>query len=195
MRKRHLAGAVVAALAVPLTLVLPAQSHGYISTPPSRAALCAAGAVTGCGAIQWEPQSVEGPKGFPARGPADGAICAGGNSRFAELDDPRGGAWPTTAVSAGQRLTFTWKFTARHATTSFKYYLTKAGYDAIQKVTRANLETAPFLTVPYNGTQVPSTLSHTATLPGGRTGHQVVVAVWEIADTGNAFYSCTDVRF
>ncbi|MFJ3790558.1 lytic polysaccharide monooxygenase [Kitasatospora sp. NPDC090091] len=195
MRTRHIVGAVAAAVAVPLTLALPAQSHGYISTPPSRAALCAAGTVADCGEIRWEPQSVEGPKGFPGRGPADGAICAGGNSRFAELDDPRGGGWPTTKVSAGQRLTFTWKFTARHATTNFKYYLTKPGYDAAQKVTRANLELTPFLTVPYNGAQVPSTLSHTATVPGGRTGHQVVVAVWEIADTGNAFYSCTDVRF
>ncbi|WP_395295602.1 lytic polysaccharide monooxygenase [Kitasatospora hibisci] len=195
MRTRHVFGAVVAAVAVPLTLALPAQSHGYISTPPSRAALCAAGTVAKCGEIRWEPQSVEGPKGFPGRGPADGAICAGGNGRFAELDDPRGGGWPTTKVSAGQRLTFTWRFTARHATTNFKYYLTKPGYDATQKVTRANLELTPFLTVPYNGTQVPSTLSHTATVPGGRTGHQVVVAVWEIADTGNAFYSCTDVRF
>ncbi|GAA2813466.1 lytic polysaccharide monooxygenase [Kitasatospora sp. CM 4170] len=195
MRTRHVVGAVVAAVAVPLTLALPAQSHGYISTPPSRAALCAAGTVADCGEIRWEPQSVEGPKGFPGRGPADGAICAGGNGRFAELDDPRAGGWPTTKVSAGQRLTFTWKFTARHATTNFKYYLTKPGYDATQKVTRANLELTPFLTVPYNGAQVPSTLSHTATLPAGRTGHQVVVAVWEIADTGNAFYSCTDVRF
>ncbi|MFF2042420.1 lytic polysaccharide monooxygenase [Kitasatospora sp. NPDC058170] len=195
MRKRHIVGAVLAALAVPLTLALPAQSHGYITTPPSRAALCAAGTVTGCGEIQWEPQSVEGPKGFPARGPADGAICAGGNSRFAELDAPRGGNWPSTAVTAGQQLTFTWKFTARHATTNFKYYLTKAGYNAAQPVTRASLELTPFLTVPYNGTQIPSTVSHKAVLPGGRTGHQVVVAVWEIADTGNAFYSCTDVRF
>ncbi len=195
MRTRHVVGAVVAALAVPVAVALPAQSHGYISTPPSRAALCAAGTVKNCGAIQWEPQSVEGPKGFPSRGPADGAICAGGNSRFAELDDPRGGAWPTAAVSAGQRLTFTWRFTARHATTGFTYYLTKPGYDASRKVTRADLELTPFLNVPYNGTQVPSTLSHTATLPSGRTGHHVVVSVWEIADTGNAFYSCADVTF
>jgi predicted carbohydrate-binding protein with CBM5 and CBM33 domain len=190
MRTRHLVGAVVAALAVPLTLAFPAQSHGYISTPPSRAALCAAGTNAvpwDCGDIQWEPQSVEGPKGFPDAGPADGTICAGGNSRFAQLDDPHGGAWPTTPVTAGQQLTFTWTFTARHATTDFEY--------ASQPVTRDNLDLTPFLTVPYGGVQVPGTLSHTATIPSGRTGHQVVVAVWTIADTGNAFYSCTDVQF
>ncbi|MFE6051121.1 lytic polysaccharide monooxygenase [Kitasatospora sp. NPDC056446] len=198
MRTRHLVGAVVAALAVPLTLAFPASSHGWISTPPSRAALCdvhTSGVPWDCGDIQWEPQSVEGPKGFPALGPSDGTICAGGNARFAELDDPHAGAWPTTAVTAGQQLTFTWTFTARHATTDFRYYLTKPGYDASQPITRANLDLTPFLTVPYGGQQVPSTLSHTGTVPGGRTGHQVVVAVWTIADTGNAFYSCTDVQF
>jgi chitin-binding protein len=178
MRKRHVLAATLAAAAVPLGLAFPAQSHGYISTPPSRAALCAAGTVTGCGDVQWEPQSVEGPKGFPSGGPSDGTICAGGNSRFAQLDAPRGGNWPSTKVTAGQRLTFTWKFTARHATTSFRYFLTKAGYSASQPVTRANLDLTPFLTVPYNGAQPPTTLSHTATLPANRTGHQVVVAVW-----------------
>ncbi|MGW4892591.1 lytic polysaccharide monooxygenase auxiliary activity family 9 protein [Kitasatospora sp. NPDC004240] len=194
MRKRHIIGAALVAIVVPVTLALPALSHGYITTPPSRAALCGAGVVTNCGDIRWEPQSVEGPKGFPTRGPADGTICAGGNSRFAQLDDPRGGAWPTNKVTAGQSQTFTWKFTARHSTTNFRYYLTKPGYDATQKVTRANLELAPFLTVPYRG-QPPSTLSHAATMPTGRTGHHVVVAVWEIADTANAFYSCIDVQF
>ncbi|MEE1786801.1 lytic polysaccharide monooxygenase [Streptomyces sp. SP17BM10] len=195
MRKRHLVGAAVAALAIPLTLALPAQSHGYISTPPSRAALCGAEVVQDCGEIQWEPQSVEGPKGFPSEGPADGTICSGGNGRFAELDDPRGGAWPTTQVTAGRSLTFTWTFTARHATSGFEYYLTKPGYDPTRPVTRDDLDLTPFLTVPYDGSQVPRSVSHTATLPADRTGHQVIVAVWDIADTGNAFYSCTDVRF
>jgi chitin-binding protein len=195
MRKRHALVAAAVAAAVPVALAVPAQSHGYISDPPSRSALCAAGTVTDCGEIQWEPQSVEGPKGFPESGPADGTLCSGGNARFAGLDDPRGGDWPTTHVTAGQQLTFTWTFTARHATTSFRYFLTRPGYDASQPLTRDSLDTTPFLTVPYGGAQPPSTLSHTATLPAGRTGHQVVLAVWDIADTGNAFYSCTDVDF
>ncbi|MFJ2776916.1 lytic polysaccharide monooxygenase [Kitasatospora sp. NPDC087315] len=195
MRKRHLAGAAVAAIAIPLTLALPAQSHGFINLPPSRSALWGAGVVTNCGDIQWEPQSVEGPKGFPGRGPADGTICAGGDARWAPLDAPRNGNWPTTQVTAGQQLTFTWNIEARHATTTFKYYLTKPGYDATQKITRAGLDLTPFLTVAYNGRQPAATTTHTATVPSGRTGHQVVVAVWEIADTDNSFYSCTDVRF
>src|SRR3954471_16463163 len=84
-----------------------ASSHGYTDQPISRQKLCANGTVTDCGDIQWEPQSVEGPKGFPAAGPADGTICAGGNSRFAQLDDPRGGTgWPATRLTGGQTYTF-----------------------------------------------------------------------------------------
>ncbi|MEU7136803.1 lytic polysaccharide monooxygenase auxiliary activity family 9 protein [Streptomyces sp. NPDC046261] len=172
-----------------------AGSHGYTDSPTSRQVFCAKGTVRNCGEIQWEPQSVEGPKGFPARGPADGTICAGGNSRFAELDDPRGGTWPATKVTAGQTLDFRWKLTARHATTDFRYYLTGSGYDPTRPLTRAALETRPFLTVPYNGRVPDATVTHQGTLPAGRTGKQLVVAVWTIADTDNAFYACSDVQF
>src|SRR4051794_29805544 len=55
-----------------------AGAHGYTDQPLSRQKMCAAngGTVANCGDIQWEPQSVEGPKGFPAAGPADGRICS-----------------------------------------------------------------------------------------------------------------------
>ncbi|MGK5549576.1 lytic polysaccharide monooxygenase auxiliary activity family 9 protein [Streptomyces sp. URMC 127] len=172
-----------------------ASSHGYTDTPTSRQVYCANGTVRDCGEIQWEPQSVEGSKGFPARGPADGTICAGGNSRFAELDDPRGGRWPATKVGAGQSYTFRWRLTARHATTDFRYYLTKPTYDPSRPLTRADLELQPFLTVPYGGRVPDATVSHQGTFPSGRTGKQLVLAVWTIADTGNAFYACSDVQF
>ncbi|PTM92287.1 lytic polysaccharide monooxygenase auxiliary activity family 9 protein [Streptomyces sp. VMFN-G11Ma] len=175
-----------------------ASSHGYTDLPISRQKLCANGTVTNCGDIQYEPQSVEGPKGFPASGPADGAICSGGNSRFSQLDSPRtpsGGAWPTTQVTGGQSYTFRWQFTAMHATTDFKYYVTKQGWNQNHNLSRSDLNTTPFLTVPYNGQRPPSTLSHSGTLPSGLSGHHVIVAVWTIADTGNAFYACSDVTF
>src|SRR5699024_12782883 len=71
-----------------------AGAHGYVDQPPSRQMLCANGEVDNCGAIQREPQSVEGPGGFPAAGPADGELCSRGNARFSALDDPRGGDRP-----------------------------------------------------------------------------------------------------
>lgn len=197
MRKKisaALVGIGLAAVSV-LTTSGSASGHGYTDSPISRQKLCANGTVANCGEIQWEPQSVEGPKGFPSGGPADGTLCAGGNSRFAQLDDPRGGQWPATKVSAGQDYTFNWRFTAAHATTDFKYYITKNGWNPSQKLTRASLETTPFLTVPYNGQRPPSTFSHTGKMPSGKTGRHLIFAVWTIADTPNAFYACSDVQF
>ncbi|MEU9440436.1 lytic polysaccharide monooxygenase [Streptomyces sp. NPDC048304] len=175
-----------------------ASGHGYTDLPISRQKLCANGTVTGCGDIQYEPQSVEGPKGFPAAGPADGQICNGGVSRFAQLSSPTtpsGGAWPTTRVTGGQTYTFRWQFTAMHATTDFKYYVTKQGWNQNHPLSRSDLNLTPFLTVPYNGQRPPATLSHSGTLPTGLSGHHVILAVWTIADTGNAFYACSDVTF
>ncbi|MER5176950.1 lytic polysaccharide monooxygenase [Streptomyces sp. NPDC002896] len=174
-----------------------ASSHGYTDLPISRQKLCANGTVTGCGAIQYEPQSVEGPKGFPAAGPADGQICSANHTNFAALDSPKtpsGGAWPTTKVTGGQSYTFRWQFTARHSTTDFKYFITKNGWNESQPLTRSAIEATPFLTVPYSG-QPPATLSHAGTLPSGKSGHHVILAVWTIADTANAFYACSDVQF
>ncbi|CAM5339030.1 chitin-binding protein [Streptomyces spiroverticillatus] len=197
MRKKALSAAVVG-LAVAGSAMLAtssANSHGYTDSPISRQKLCNNGTVTNCGSIQWEPQSVEGPKGFPAAGPADGKICAGGNSQFAQLDDPRNGAWPATQVSAGQSYSFRWQFTARHRTTDFRYYITKQGWDPTKPLTRASLDPQPFLNVPYGGQQPPATLTHQGTIPSGKTGRHIVLAVWNVYDTANAFYACSDVKF
>jgi chitin-binding protein len=156
----------VAAVLCSLLVAAPASAHGYVSAPPSRQALCANGTVTGCGDIQWEPQSVEGPKGLRS--------CSGGNSRFAVLDnDARG--WPATSV--GTSTTFTWVFTARHATRDYEYYI-------------GNTRLALFS---GNGQQPPQTVSHQVNL-AGFSGRQKVLAIWNIADTPMAFYACIDVQ-
>jgi predicted carbohydrate-binding protein with CBM5 and CBM33 domain len=196
MRKKIGAAVIGTGIAVASVLATgSAQSHGYTNLPISRQALCANGTVTGCGDIQWEPQSVEGPKGFPSSGPADGKICSGGNTRFAQLDDPRGGQWPATRVTGGQSYSFTWRLTASHATTDFRYYITKSGYDPSKPLTRASLESQPFLTVPYNGSRPGSTVVHQGTIPSGKSGKHLILGVWTIADTGNAFYACSDAQF
>lgn len=196
MRKRASAAVIGLAIAgVSMFATGSASSHGYTDTPISRQKLCANGTVTNCGNIQWEPQSVEGPKGFPAAGPADGKICSGGNSQFAQLDDPRGGSWPATKVTAGQGYSFRWQFTARHSTSDFRYYITKNGWNSTQPLTRAALESQPFMTVPYGNQQPPATLTHQGTIPTQKTGRHIILAVWNVADTTNAFYACSDVQF
>ncbi|WP_026929280.1 lytic polysaccharide monooxygenase [Glycomyces tenuis] len=184
---------VFAAAILSATMASPAWGHGYVSDIPSRGAHCKSGAATDCGAIQWEPHSVEGPKGFPAAGPADGSICSGGNGRFSELDDPRGGNWPKTNVSAGSR-TFTWTITAAHSTDKWEYFITRDGWDPTQPLTRADLEPAPLYTDYDNGAQPGWSVTHNVNLPS-KSGHHLILAVWTIADTANAFYSCVDVQY
>ncbi|THA36165.1 chitin-binding protein [Streptomyces sp. A1277] len=166
--KRKTAAAVGAVLAPVLALTLPtgsASAHGYISSPPSRQAQCAAGTVS-CGSITYEPQSVEGPKGLTS--------CSGGNSAFAELDDDSKG-WQVTPVS--RSTSFEWKLTARHATSTWQYYASG------QKIAEFN----------DNGAQPGATVTHQVDF-GNLSGKQKVLAVWNIADTANAFYACIDVN-
>jgi predicted carbohydrate-binding protein with CBM5 and CBM33 domain len=166
--RRKTAALIGAALAPVLAVALPAgpaSAHGYISDPPSRQAQCAAGTVS-CGDITYEPQSVEGPKGLMS--------CSGGNSRFAELDDDSKG-WVATPVQ--KTTTFKWSLSARHSTSTWEYYVD-------------GKEIAVF---DDHGAQPGATVGHTVDF-GSLSGEQKVLAVWNIADTTNAFYACIDVN-
>ncbi|MBH5333399.1 lytic polysaccharide monooxygenase [Streptomyces pactum] len=142
-----------------------AQGHGYISSPPSRQAQCAAGVVP-CGPIKYEPQSVEGRKGLRS--------CSGGNAAFAELDNDAKG-WRVTPVS--RTTSFQWRLTARHATSTWQYYI---GGTKIAEFNDGGARPGEIVTHQVNF--------------GGFSGKQKVLAIWNIADTANAFYACVDVN-
>jgi len=92
-------------------------AHGYVSEPEGRSYLCKLGDNTGCGAVQWEPQSVEGPDGnprFPIEGPEDGTIAAAGSPTWSELNAQTPSRWYKHDFAAGYQ-TFEWTFTANHA--------------------------------------------------------------------------------
>jgi chitin-binding protein len=146
--------------------VAPASAHGYISSPPSRQANCASGAVANCGDIIYEPQSVEAPKGS--------TLCNGGGSRFAVLND-NSKSWPVASV--GTTVTFNWVLTARHSTATWEYFI-------------GNTLLASFND---GGAQPGATKSHTVSM-GSFRGRQTLLARWNIADTVNAFYSCVDLN-
>jgi len=157
---------VAAVLASLFVAVSPAQAHGYVSSPPSRQANCAQGRVADCGDIVFEPQSVEAPKGSMQ--------CNGGGSRFAVLND-NSRAWP--AASVGSSVTFNWVLTARHATTTWEYFIGGTRLASFDE----------------GGAQPGATVSHSVNL-GNASGRQTVLARWNIADTIMAFYSCVDVQ-
>lgn len=59
-----------------LLIVSPAiWAHGYLTDPASRSYRCNQGSNINCSAVQYEPQSLEAPSGFPASGPVDGKIA------------------------------------------------------------------------------------------------------------------------
>ncbi|MEU0879419.1 lytic polysaccharide monooxygenase auxiliary activity family 9 protein [Lentzea sp. NPDC005914] len=165
----RLAAALAGVLAAPLVLVaLPtgtAFAHGYVSSPASRQAQCARGTVKDCGAIQYEPQSVEGRKGLTS--------CNAGLSQFAVLNNDNKG-WQR--ASTGRSVTFNWTFTARHRTRDYDYYV-----DGRKVATFSGNNQLP-----------PATVSHTVNV--GSAGNHKILAVWNIGDTVNAFYSCIDIK-
>lgn len=169
-----------------------ASAHGYIDSPGSRGYLCKLGQNTDCGAVVYEPHSLEAPKGFPAAGPADGKIASAGGI-FPKLDEQSANRWTKVNMSSGTN-TFHWTLTAAHATSSWKYYITKPNWNPDAPLTRDSFDLTPFCSVDYGGVRPPFTYSDTCNVPA-RTGYHVILAVWEIADTANAFYNVIDVNF
>ena len=157
---------VLGALGSTLVAASPALAHGYVSAPPSRQALCASRAVADCGPIQFEPQSVEAPKGQKS--------CNGGVPGFSVLADESRN-WPAKAV--GSKVTFTWVMTARHRTSNWEYFI------GDKKVA----------TVDGGNAQPDAVVTHNVDL-SAFPGRQKVLAVWNIGDTPMAFYSCIDLN-
>jgi predicted carbohydrate-binding protein with CBM5 and CBM33 domain len=151
-------------VAAPSALVPQAQAHGWITNPPSRADHCAQGRVSfDCGGLQYEPQSVEAPKGS--------MLCSGG-SAFTVVDDDSL-PWPRTTV--GGDVTFRWQLTAMHATATWEYFV----------------DGRLVKTVDDGGARPGATVEHTLT--GLPAGDHTVLARWNVADTVNTFYQCVDI--
>lgn len=165
------------------------SAHGYVDGPKSRALLCAEGANYDCGRIVYEPQSLEAPGNFPESGPADGEIASAGI--FHELDEQTEDRWAKVGMSSGA-FTFQWTLTAAHATDKWNYYVTKENWDPNSPLKRSDLEL--FCTIDDQGKRPPFTVSHDCVIPE-RSGYHIILAVWEVADTPNAFYNVIDVNF
>lgn len=170
-----------------------ASAHGYISSPESRSYLCNLGKNVDCGSIQYEPQSLEGPKGFPQAGPADGHIASAGKDQFHELDAQTPTRWKQVNVKTGA-MHFTWTLTMAHPTESWDYYITKTGWDNSKPLTRADFELQPFCHYDGKGQTPKSPVVQDCTIPSDRSGYHVILGVWSISDTGNAFYQVEDVN-
>lgn len=178
--------------------------HGYVSAyengvAEGRAALCKFPTSdtneknTNCGAIQYEPQSVEGPDGFPETGPRDGKIASAQTSLAAALDEQTADRWVKRPIKSGSQY-FEWTFTANHVTKDWKYYITKADWNPNQPLARSSFDLTPFCVVDGGMVQPPKRVSHLCSVPE-REGYQVILAVWDVGDTAASFYNVIDVKF
>ena len=166
-------------------------AHGYIQN--SRSKMCAEGGNQGCGAIRYEPQSVEGPDRFPETGPADGTIAAAGSNNWAPLNEQTPTRWRKFNMQSGTN-TFNWHFTATHSTRDWRYFITKQNWNPSQPLTRNSFDLTPFCTYQGNFQRPPVNLSHECNVPQ-RSGYQVILSVWDVGDTALSFYQVLDVQF
>lgn len=188
--------------------------HGHVLAPESRAYFAWQAGQIDAGALnqresgKFYPLTNSGQKDSSApddmvndQPPADGKIASAGQATGQILDEP-GTQWKKHEVRSGEELDVSWHFTAMHKTRRWNYFITRADWDPMQKLSRAQFEPTPFHKVeneqqPYWAHQslLPKNpTTHSFTLPE-REGYHVLLAVWEVADTGNAFYQVIDLDF
>ncbi|WP_088825953.1 lytic polysaccharide monooxygenase [Listeria goaensis] len=191
MKNKLKLGVFLGVVSVCLTagFTLNADAHGYISKPESRAYLANKGLNVNVGAVQYEPQSVEGPKGFPSRGPVDGTIAGAG--KYAPLDEQTASRWHKVNLNPGPTVV-EWTLTAPHPTSSWDYYITKKGWNPNMPLVRSELELIKHID---GGNLKPEkVVRQQIDIPSDRSGYYVILGVWSIADTGNAFYQVIDAN-
>nr|WP_233268561.1 lytic polysaccharide monooxygenase [Pantoea sp. BAV 3049] len=155
--------------------------HGFVSVPPSRAYLCSAQGGNlnkNCGSIQYEPQSLEGPKGFPASGPEDGKIASAGHDNYAALDEQTATRWHHSNLSTGDN-TFTWTLTAPHKTDKWRFFITKKDWNPNEKLTRDQFDLNKPLCEQNDEGKVPerTVTIKGCTIPSDYTGYHVILGI------------------
>lgn len=166
------------------------NAHGYVSSPGSRAYFghSSGGKLnTNVGRAEWEPQSIEAPKGTFI----SGKLASAGVSGFEPLDEQTVSRWHKTNISTGP-LALTWTLTARHRTSTWDYYMTKQGWDPNKPLNINDFELIGQIN--DNGLIPESTVNQTITVPENRSGYHIIYGVWNISDTVNAFYQVIDVN-
>jgi chitin-binding protein len=192
LAKKLAAMSITSGLAVgSFALATPAFSHGYVDGPKSRALLCKEQVNTNCGSVVYEPQSLEYLKGFPQTGPADGKIASANGQFGGLLDQQSSTRWAKTEITTGPLL-IDWTYTAPHSTSGWSYYMTKPGWDQNAPLTRAQLE--KIATIEHDGSAASTNPDHVINVPNNRSGYHVILAVWDISNTVNAFYNVIDVN-
>lgn len=165
-------------------------AHGYVTSPGSRAyfGTAAAGNLNqNVGRAQWEPQSIEAPKNTFI----DGKLASAGVTGFEPLDEQTATRWHKSVINPGN-LTISWNLTVQHRTSTWDYYMTKTGWNPNAPLKISDFEL--IAQIDDKATVPPKIVNQTITVPQDRKGYHVILAVWNISDTTNAFYQAIDVN-
>ncbi|HKT03251.1 MAG TPA: lytic polysaccharide monooxygenase, partial [Rugosimonospora sp.] len=205
--RRTLAAVVVLAAAWLMLPTSPGYAHGATSSPISRAVACgpeggtaarsaackAADAISGAAAFnEFDNIRVPNVNGRDVQRIPDGKLCSGGLAKFKGLDLARAD-WPATTLTAGAMFTFRYRVTIPHSG-SFRFYVTRDGYRPTRPLRWADLETKPFLTTANPPIQDGAYVMK-GRLPAGKSGRQLIYAIWQTTSTVDTYYSCSDVIF
>ena len=199
---------LLAMVAGMLPAASPAQAHGTIVSPATRAYQCwqAWGSNHTNPAMQqqdpmchrafqanpdtmwnWMSALRDGLGGqFQARTP-DGQLCSNGLSRNDSLNQP--GAWKRTNVS--RNFTVRLYDQASHGADYFRVYVSKQGFNpATQRLGWGNLD---FIT--QTGRYAPAQNISFNVSTSGYTGHHVLFVIWQASHLDQAYMWCSDVNF
>ena len=183
--------------------------HGYTSEPTSRAKLCQQRVNKNCGPVTYEPQSVEGFKGFPNErySPPDGKIASGNNKSFKELDEYGANRWtrvnfPRVRQYNSTHLSFDmfWYFTAIHSTDDFRVYISNERYSSREPLSRRHLDLNPLCVKKFHGKYPPQQLTMSCLISVqkyrelSRMKELLLLNVWNVYDTAYAFYQVADIN-
>jgi chitin-binding protein len=191
-----------------VTVTGPAQAHGTIVGPATRAYQCwqSWGNNHTNPAMQqqdpmcyqafqanpdtmwnWMSALRDGLGGqFQARTP-DGQLCSNGLSRNDSLNQP--GAWRKTDV--GNNFSVRLYDQASHGADYFRVYVSKQGYNpATQRLGWGNLDL-----ITQTGRYAPAQNISFNVSTSGYTGHHIVFVIWQASHLDQAYMWCSDVNF
>jgi predicted carbohydrate-binding protein with CBM5 and CBM33 domain len=207
---RRLAAAAGAVTVAGLLPALPAQAHGTPTTPISRAAACASSGVGSGGGTRTGTAACKAARaangralgafdnirlpnvaGNDRRIVPDGELCSAGTAAFRGLDLARDD-FPATEVRGGQTLKIRYRTTIPHEG-SFRIYLTRPGYDPLEKLTWDDLGATPLAEIADPPIR-DGAYAMSAELPR-RTGRHLLYVVWQNTSTRDTYYSCSDLVF
>ncbi|CNI01899.1 lytic polysaccharide monooxygenase [Yersinia pekkanenii] len=136
--------------------------------------------------------------------PPDGKIASGNQDNGEFLDKP-GTHWDKHDVLSGEVIPVIWGFGTPHLTRRWNYFMTRTDWNPNLPLSRAQFEHTPFYQVQLHeqptwvtgvkDALTPSDPTHHDVILPTRSGYHVLLAVWEVADTGNAFYQVIDLNF